>query len=86
MKLVFVNIMQELQKFDSTAYITQPPVPLAILNAVTPKNIETALIDEQTDRVQFEGDVFLLKILERCTTSLTLYELTEKKLFWAAFI
>ena len=37
MKLVFVNIMQELQKFDSTAYITQPPVPLAVLNAVTPK-------------------------------------------------
>jgi radical SAM superfamily enzyme YgiQ (UPF0313 family) len=62
MKLVFVNIMQELQKFDSTAYITQPPVPLAILNAVTPKNIETALIDEQTDRVQFEGDVFAFSV------------------------
>jgi len=28
MRLVFVNIMQELQRFDSTAYITQPPVPL----------------------------------------------------------
>ena len=50
MKLVFVNIMQELQRFDSTAYITQPPVPLAILNAATPKTIETALIDEQADR------------------------------------
>jgi len=58
MKLVFVNIMQELQKFDSTAYITQPPVPLAVLNAVTPKAIETALIDEQTDCVRFEGDAF----------------------------
>jgi radical SAM superfamily enzyme YgiQ (UPF0313 family) len=62
MKLVFVNIMQELQKFDSTAYITQPPVPLAILNAVTPKTIETALIDEQTDRVRFEGDVFAFSL------------------------
>jgi hypothetical protein len=42
-KPVFVNIMQELQRFDSTAYITQPPVPLAVLNAVTLKTIETAL-------------------------------------------
>lgn len=62
MKLVFVNIMQELQKFDSTAYITQPPVPLAVLNAVTPKIIETALIDEQADRVRFEGDVFAFSL------------------------
>ena len=62
MKLVFVNIMQELQRFDSTAYITQPPVPLAILNAVTSKSIETGLIDEQTDRVRFEGDVFAFSV------------------------
>jgi len=62
MRLVFVNIMQELQKFDSTAYITQPPVPLAVLNAVTPTAIETALIDEQTDRVRFEGDVFAFSL------------------------
>lgn len=58
MKLVFVNIMQELHRFDSTAYISQPPVPLAVLNAVTPKAIETALVDEQTDQVRFDGDVF----------------------------
>lgn len=62
MKLVFVNIMQELQRFDSTAYITQPPVPLAVLNAATPKTIETALIDEQADRVRFEGDVFAFSL------------------------
>jgi radical SAM superfamily enzyme YgiQ (UPF0313 family) len=62
MKLVFVNIMQELQRFDSTAYITQPPVPLAILNAATPKAIETALIDEQADRFRFEGDVFAFSV------------------------
>jgi len=62
MKLVFVNIMQELQRFDSTAYITQPPVPLAVLNAATPKRIETALIDEQADRVRFEGDVFAFSV------------------------
>ncbi len=62
MKLAFVNIMQELQKFDSTAYITQPPVPLAVLNAVTPKAIETALIDEQADRVRFEGDAFAFSV------------------------
>ncbi len=62
MKLVFVNIMQELQKFDSTAYITQPPVPLGVLNTVTPKTIETALLDEQADRVRFEGDVFAFSL------------------------
>lgn len=62
MKLVFVNIMQELHKFDSTANITQPPVPLAILNAATPKTIKTALIDEQTDRIRFEGDVFAFSV------------------------
>jgi len=62
MKLVFVNIMQELQRFDSTAYITQPPVPLAVLNAVTPKTIETALLDEQADRVRFEGDAFAFSL------------------------
>jgi len=58
MKLVFVNIMQELHTFDSTAYITQPPVPLAVLNGVTPKAFETSLVDEQTDKVRFDGDVF----------------------------
>lgn len=62
MKLAFVNIMQELQRFDSTAYITQPPVPLGVLNAVTPKTIETALIDEQADRVRFEGDAFAFSV------------------------
>lgn len=62
MKLVFVNIMQELQRFDSTAYITQPPVPLAVLNAATPKAIETGLLDEQADRVAFEGDVFAFSV------------------------
>lgn len=62
MRLVFVNIMQELQRFDSTAYITQPPVPLAILAAVTPKGIETALMDEQTDRLGFRGDVFAFSV------------------------
>ena len=58
MKLVFVNIMHELYQLDSTATISQPPVPLAVLNAVTPKTIETTLVDEQTDEVHFDGDVF----------------------------
>ena len=58
MKLVFVNIMQELQRFDSMSYLTQPPVPFAVLNAVTPRTIETTLVDEQTDAVRFEGDAF----------------------------
>ena len=62
MRLVFVNIMQELQRFDSTSYITQPPVPLAVLHGVTPQAIETSLIDEQTDRVQFDGDVFAFSV------------------------
>ncbi len=62
MKLVFVNIMQELQRFDSTAYISQPPVPLALLDAGTPKEIETSLLDEQTDRIRFEGDAFAFSV------------------------
>ena len=62
MKMVFVNIMQELQRFDSTAYITQPPVPLAVLNAVTPSRIETDLLDEQADTVRFDGDVFAFSV------------------------
>jgi radical SAM superfamily enzyme YgiQ (UPF0313 family) len=62
MQLVFVNIMQELHQFDSTANITQPPVPLAILNAATPKAIKTAFIDEQTDRICFEGDAFAFSV------------------------
>ena len=62
MKLVFVNIMQELQRFDSTAYITQPPVSLALLNAATPKVIDTALLDEQADNIEFDGDVFAFSV------------------------
>ena len=58
MKLVFVNIMHEHYQLDSTARISQPPVPLAVLNGVTPKPIETALVDEQTDEVRFKGDAF----------------------------
>ena len=63
MKLVFVNIMQELSQFDSTANISQPPVPLGVLNGVTPKAIETALVDEQTDPVRFDGDVFAFTLV-----------------------
>jgi radical SAM superfamily enzyme YgiQ (UPF0313 family) len=62
LKLVFVNIMQELQRFDSTAYITQPPVPLGVLNTVTPEIIETALVDEQTEPVSFDGDAFAFSV------------------------
>src|ERR1039457_1289954 len=62
MKLVFVNIMQELQRFESTAYITQPPVPLAVLNAVTPKTIQTGLVDEQADPGRFEGDAYAFSV------------------------
>jgi radical SAM superfamily enzyme YgiQ (UPF0313 family) len=62
MKIVFVNIMQELQRFDSMSYLTQPPVPLGILHGVTPKAMETALVDEQTERVHFEGDVFAFSV------------------------
>ena len=62
MKLVFVNIMHDLYKLDSTATISQPPVPLAVLNGVTPKAIETALVDEQTDQVRFDGDVFAFTV------------------------
>ncbi|MHC4154837.1 MAG: B12-binding domain-containing radical SAM protein [Planctomycetota bacterium] len=58
MMLVFVNIMHDLYGLDSTAFISQPPVPLAVLNTATPKAIETALVDEQTDHVRFNGDVF----------------------------
>jgi len=72
MKLAFVNIMQELQRFDSMAYITQPPIPLALLNAATPTVIETALIDEQTDRVAFEGDVFAFSVSTQ--NALAVYE------------
>ena len=62
MKLAFVNIMQELQRFDPTAYVTQPPVALALLDAATPAGIHTALIDGQTDRLVFEGDVFAFSV------------------------
>ena len=72
MKLVFVNIMQEVQRFDSTAYITQPPVPLAVLNAATPKEIETGLLDEQTDPVELEGDVFAFSVSTQ--NALAVYE------------
>ena len=62
MKLVFVNIMHDLFNLDSTANISQPPVPLGVLNSVTPKAIETALIDEQTDKIRYDGDVFAFSL------------------------
>jgi len=40
------------------SYLTQPPIPFAVLHAVTPKTIETALVDEQTDQIRLEGDAF----------------------------
>ncbi len=58
MRLVFVNIMHELYNLDSTASISQPPIPLAVLSASTPGAIETDLMDEQTDTVRFDGDIF----------------------------
>lgn len=62
MKLVFINIMHELFNLDSTANISQPPVSLGVLNSVTPKAIETTLIDEQTDKIQYDGDVFAFSL------------------------
>ncbi len=62
MKLAFVNIMQELQRFDSMSYLTQPPVSFAVLNAVTPKPIQTTLLDEQTEPVRFDGDAFAFSV------------------------
>ena len=67
MKLIFVNIMHDLYNLDSTANISQPPVPLGVLNSVTPKAIETALIDEQTDRVRYDGDVFAFTLATQFT-------------------
>jgi radical SAM superfamily enzyme YgiQ (UPF0313 family) len=62
MKLVFVNIMHDLYQLDSTARISQPPVPLAVLNTVTPEGFETSLLDEQTDEVKFDGDIFAFSL------------------------
>lgn len=62
MKLVFVNIMHDLFNLDSTASLSQPPVPLGVLNNTTPKAIKTALVDEQTDSVLFKGDVFAFTV------------------------
>jgi len=67
MKLIFVNIMHDLYNLDSTANISQPPVPLGVLNSVTPKAIETALIDEQTDKVRYDGDVFAFTLATQFT-------------------
>ena len=67
MKLIFVNIMHDLYNLDSTANISQPPVPLGVLNSVTPNTIETALIDEQTDKVRYDGDVFAFTLATQFT-------------------
>jgi hypothetical protein len=50
--------MHDLYNLDSTANISEPPVPLGALNSVTPKAIKTALINEQTDKIRYDGDVF----------------------------
>jgi radical SAM superfamily enzyme YgiQ (UPF0313 family) len=62
MKLVFVNVMHDLFNLDSTASLSQPPVPLAVLNNATPKTINTALVDEQTDTVLFHGDAIAFTV------------------------
>lgn len=62
MKMVFVNVMHELHDFDSTASISQPPVPLGVLNGVTPKTIQTSLVDEQTEELRFDGDVIAFSL------------------------
>jgi len=62
MKLSFVNVMHDLFNLDSTASLSQPPVPLGVLNSATPKPIETALVDEQTDAVLFKGDAFAFTV------------------------
>jgi radical SAM superfamily enzyme YgiQ (UPF0313 family) len=54
--------MHHLYNLDSTANLSQPPVPLGVLNGVTPKNIHTSLVDEQTDKVRFDGDVFAFSL------------------------
>ena len=62
MRLIFVNVMDNQYNLERMSGISQPPVPLAVLSAVTPPSIETALLDEQTDDLQFDGDVFAFTV------------------------
>jgi len=56
MTLVFVNIMQELHRLDSTSYITQPPVPLAVLE----REIDQLEEFDPTAFLQFTDDNLLV--------------------------
>jgi len=58
MRLVFVNVMENTFNLETMSSISQPPVPLGVLATATPPEIETALLDEQTDEMRFDGDVF----------------------------
>jgi radical SAM superfamily enzyme YgiQ (UPF0313 family) len=62
MKLAYVNAMHDQHRLYSTVYISQPPVSLGTLAAVTPPGIETTLIDEQTDRLRFDADAFAFTV------------------------
>jgi radical SAM superfamily enzyme YgiQ (UPF0313 family) len=62
MRLVFVNVMDNQYRLERMSGISQPPVPLAILSAATPQHIETALLDEQTDDLRFDGEVFAFTV------------------------
>ncbi|MCE9635155.1 MAG: B12-binding domain-containing radical SAM protein [Planctomycetes bacterium] len=50
--------MENRFNLETMSSISQPPVPLGVLAAATPREIETALLDEQTDEMRFDGDVF----------------------------
>ena len=62
MRLVLVNLMDDLHRRYSSALISQPPLALGALYTLTPKDIEISVLDEQVDNLEWDGDVFAFSV------------------------
>jgi radical SAM superfamily enzyme YgiQ (UPF0313 family) len=61
-RLVLVNPMDDLHRKYSSALITQPPLSLGALYALTPTTIDVSILDEQVDTMDYDGDVFAFSL------------------------
>ena len=59
-------------------YFSIPPLNLLYVAAVTPKDVEIALVDEHVDKIDFEEEIDLVGITSLTATAARAYEIGDE--------
>jgi radical SAM superfamily enzyme YgiQ (UPF0313 family) len=62
MRLYLVNLMDDMHRSYSNALVSQPPLSVWVLHALTPKDIDVQVIDEQIEDFRGDADAFAFSV------------------------